>query len=128
MSEPRKKILLVDTDRELVAANRKLLEGAGYEVYAAYDTAGGIEEARAKKADLIILDTILDSPEDGFELCRQVRADDSLKGTHLLVLSAVSEKFQMAFEPDSMWLPADRVLEKPIEDEKLLAEVSGIIG
>lgn len=128
MSEPRKRILLVDADRELVAANKKLLEGAGYEVSAAYDTANGMEQALAGKADLIILDTIIDGPEDGFELCRQVRADDSLKGTHLMVLSAVGEKFQMAFEPDSMWLPADRVLEKPVDDETLLAEVSGIIG
>ncbi|MHC4711904.1 MAG: response regulator [Planctomycetota bacterium] len=128
MGEGRAKILLVDDDREFVAANKLLLEQAGYEVKVAYDGAGGFERARAEKADLVIMDIIMGSPEDGFELCRRIRADETLKASRLLVLTAVGQQFQMAFEPDGMWLPADRVLEKPIDPDALLREVEEILG
>jgi len=128
MSEGLAKILLVDDDREFVAANRLLLEQAGYQVSVAYDGADGLKRARADKADLVIMDIIMGSPEEGFELCRRIRADQTLKASRLLVLTAVGQQFQMAFEPDGMWLPADRFLEKPIDPDALLREVEEILG
>lgn len=128
MGGPPHRILLVDDDREFVAAQRLLLEQAGYQVSAAHDAGSGLELARAEKPDLVILDIIMGTPEEGFELCRDLRADESLSGSRLLVLSAVGQKFQMAFEPDGMWLPADRFLEKPIDPETLIAEVEKILG
>ena len=128
MSAPAKSVLLIDDDRELVTAHKLLLEEAGYRVSAAYDGRSGLELARAEKPDLVILDIIMGTPEAGFELCRELRADASLKNSRLLVLSAVGRQFQMAFEPDSLWLPADRFLEKPVDAETLLAEVRGMLG
>jgi len=128
MGTRAKTILLVDDDRVHVATNRLLFEKAGYSVSAAYDAESGLEVARAEKPDLVVLDVIMGSPEAGFELCRALRADKSLKGTRLLVLTAVAQEFQMAFEPDGMWLPADGFLEKPIEPDALLAEVEQILG
>ncbi len=123
-----KTILLVDDDRELVAAHKLLLEQAGYKVIVAYDGQSGLQSARAEKPDVVILDIIMGSPEEGFEVCRSMRDDPALKESRLLVLSAVGQKFQMAFEPDSLWLPADRVLEKPIDPDTLLAEVEQALG
>ena len=128
MSVPAKTILLIDDDREFVAAHKLLLQEAGYRVSAAYDGRSGLELARAEKPDLVILDVIMGSPEAGFELCRELRADESLKHSRLLVLSAVGRQFQMAFEPDSQWLPADRFIEKPVDAETLMAEVRGMLG
>jgi len=128
MSEPRKTILLVDDDRELVAAHKLLLEQAGYKVIVAYDGQSGLESARAEKPDCVILDIIMGSPEEGFEVCRALRADPSLADARLLVLTAVGQKFQMAFEPDRLWLPADRFLEKPIDPDTLVAEVEQVLG
>jgi DNA-binding response OmpR family regulator len=128
MNVPSKTILLIDDDREFVAAHKLLLQEAGYHVSAAYDGRNGLELARAEKPDLVIMDIIMGSPEAGFELCRQLRADESLKHSRLLVLSAVGRQFQMAFEPDSLWLPADRFLEKPVDAETFIAEVRGILG
>ena len=128
MSVATKSILLIDDDRAFVTAHKLLLEEAGYRVSAAYDGGSGLELARAEKPDLVILDVIMGSPEAGFELCRELRADESLKRTRLLVLSAVGRQFQMAFEPDSLWLPADRFLEKPVAAETLIAEVREMIG
>jgi DNA-binding response OmpR family regulator len=128
MSVPAKSILLIDDDRQFVAVHKLLLQEAGYRVSGAYDGRSGLELARAEKPDLVILDIIMGSPEAGFELCRELRADESLKHSRLLVLSAVGRQFQMAFEPDSLWLPADRFLEKPVDAETLIAEVRGMLG
>ncbi len=128
MGAQGKRVLLVDDDREFVAANSLLLQEAGYEVSAAYDAASGLETARSEKPDLVILDIIMGSPDEGFELCRNLRAEESLKECRLLVLTAVAQEFQMAFEPDGMWLPADRFLEKPIDPDTLIAEVRNILA
>jgi len=128
MSTPAKKtILLVDDDREFVAAQRLLLEQAGYRVIVAYDGESGLKSARAEKPDLVILDVIMGDPEAGFEVCRSIRADRSLAHCRLLILTGVGQQFQMAFEPDRLWLPADRLLEKPIDPDTLLAEVAQIL-
>ena len=128
MGAQAKSILLVDDDREFVAAHKLLLQEAGYEVSVAYDGQSGLQLARAQKPDLVILDIMMETPEDGFELCRTLRADESLKRSRLLVLTAVGRQFQMAFEPDNAWLPADRFLEKPVDPETLVAEVRGILN
>ena len=128
MGAQGKRVLLVDDDREFVAANSLLLQEAGYEVSAAYDAASGLETARSEKPYLVILDIIMGSPDEGFELCRNLRAEESLKECRLLVLTAVAQEFQMAFEPDGMWLPADRFLEKPIDPDTLIAEVRNILA
>lgn len=123
-----KTILLVDDDREFVAAHKLLLEQAGYKVIVAYDGQSGLQSARAEKPDVVILDVIMGSPEEGFEVCRRMRDDPALEASRLVVLTAVGQAFQMAFEPDSLWLPADRVLEKPIDPDTLLAEVAQVLG
>jgi len=128
MAARQSAILLVDDDREFVAAHKLLLQDAGYNVSVAYDGREGLAVARSEKPDLIILDVIMGSPEEGFELCRNLRDDQSLKDTRLLILTAVGEKFQMAFEPDGMWLPADLFLEKPVEPERLIAEVGRLLA
>ncbi len=128
MSEVPKRILLVDDDREFVAAHRLLLEQAGYTVAVAYDSESGLDCARKERPDLIVLDIIMGSPEEGFELCRNLRREDSLKDVRIMVLTVVCQKFQMAFEPDGMWLPADRFLEKPIDPDAFVAEVASILS
>jgi len=128
MSASPKKILLVDGDREFVAAHELLLRDAGYAVSAAHDGRSALEQARRERPDLVILDIIMGSPEEGFELCRALRNDQTLRDVKILVLTAVGQRFQMAFEPDGLWLPADRLLEKPVEPDALLAEVGQMLG
>ena len=123
-----KTILIVDDDHEIVVAHKLLLEDFGYHVFVAYDAQSGLKTARAVKPDLVIMDVIMDTPDAGFELCRNLHAEESLKDTRLLLVTAVAEKYQMSFEPGGMWLPADKFLEKPVDSETLLTEVGRILG
>ncbi|HIE16678.1 MAG TPA: response regulator, partial [Dehalococcoidia bacterium] len=57
--EGKRKILLVDDDKDFVEATKLVLESKPYEVIVAYDGDQALAEARQKKPDLIVLDIIM---------------------------------------------------------------------
>ena len=124
MSDSRK-ILLVDDDVDFVAANQALLEAEGYEVISAHTGSDGIELARSAKPDLMILDVMMTSDTEGFEVSRKLQDIPELKGLPVILLTGIRQAMSLpfGFEPDSEWLPVRVVLEKPIPPETLLGEV-----
>ena len=122
------KILLVDDDEAFLKANSLLLKNAGYDVLTAQDGRAGLAAAKEHKPDMVILDVIMGRPDAGFVLARAIRADRELEGTKVILLTAAGEHYQMLFEPDPQWLPVDKVLEKPIPPEDLLAEIARLLG
>ncbi len=129
MSNP-KTILIVDDDRDFVESNKDLLEAYGYRVIAAHDGASGLEMARAEKPDIMILDVMMATQTEGFEVARKIPQTPELKGLHVLLVTGVTKDLHLpfGFEPDETWLPVDRVLEKPIAPSRLLAEIQKVIG
>ncbi len=121
----KKLILLVDDDRDLVESNRLLLESEGFEVQVAYDGVSGVETARRIKPDLMILDVMMATDTEGFDVSRNIPKIPELQRLPVIVLTGIREKKELAygFEPDDTWLPCKAVLEKPVPPEKLLEEV-----
>ncbi len=78
------RILLVEDDPVLSEALRFNLEREGYELLGAADGLSGLELARTRRPDLIILDLMLPKL-DGLSLCRMVRRDDPVP---IIILSA----------------------------------------
>ena len=122
------KVLLVDDDVAFLKANSLLLEAAGFEVVTAEDGRAGLAAAREHKPDVIVSDVIMSRPDEGFALARAIRADDELAGVKLLVLTAAGQRYQMLFEPDDLWLPVDKVLEKPATGDELAAEIRSLLA
>ena len=122
------KVLLVDDDVAFLKANSLLLEAAGFEVVTAEDGRVGLAAAREHKPDVIVSDVIMSRPDEGFALARAIRADDELAGVKLLVLTAAGQRYQMLFEPDDLWLPVDKVLEKPATGDELAAEIRSLLA
>lgn len=119
------KVLLVDDDPDFIAINRIAVEAAGYTVVTARSRATGIETARAEKPDVIVLDVMMDTPTDGFELARELRGDADLRETPLIMLTAVNqEDIPFRFDRDESWLPVDTFLDKPVEPDRLVAEIA----
>jgi len=127
MSE-RPKVLLVDDDAGFLKAMSLLLEDAGYEVFTAQDGRSGLAAAMEHQPSVIVLDVIMRRPDEGFILARALRAEPGLSNVRLLVLTAAGRHYQMLFEPDDLWLPVDRVLEKPVTGEELIAEISRLLA
>jgi DNA-binding response OmpR family regulator len=67
------KILMIDDDPDIVMATRIPLEAKGYEFYAASDASEGLEKVKALKPDLIILDVMMETATDGFQLSLKLR-------------------------------------------------------
>ncbi len=119
------KILVVDDDIEFVESNRDLLEAHGYDVIVAHDGRSGFDLACRERPNLMILDVVMASATEGFEIARMVRAESSLSAMRVLLVTGVSKAMDLPFrlEPNDTWLPVNRVLEKPIQPRQLLAEI-----
>jgi len=124
----KQKVLLVDDDVGFLAANSLLLQEAGFEVTTAQDGRTGLAAAREQRPDLVVIDVMMSRPDEGFALARALRGEPALAGTALLVVTAAGERYQMLFEPDDLWLPVDKVLEKPTAGDELVAEVSRLLA
>jgi len=122
------KVLLVDDDVGFLKATSLVLEHAGYDVITAKDGQAGLAAAREHHPDVIVVDVIMNQPDEGFVLARTIRGDADLAGARVLVLTAAGQQYQMLFEPDEQWLPVDKVLEKPIMGDQLADEIAAVLG
>ncbi len=121
----KKKILIVDDDPAFVESNKELLEAEGYEVITAANGTEGLKKAELEKPDLMILDVMMATETEGFEISRKIPQNKNFKNMKVLLVTGVRAalKLPFSFEPDETWLPVDTVLEKPIAPENLLAEI-----
>ena len=125
-----KKILMIDDDPEFVDATSNLLDAKGYEVITAQNGKDGVEKAKAKKPNLILLDVMMTTKSEGFDVAREMHKDETLKKTPVIMITGVRKEMNLpfGFEPDATWLPVEQVLEKPVRPDVLLEAVSKVIG
>ncbi len=124
----KKKVLVVDDEKELVEVTRVLLESNGYEVAAAYSGEECKQAVKAGKPDVIILDVMMETTSAGFDVARWLREQDDTKQIPVIMLTAVNQNVPWRFGTDEVWLPVDVFLDKPVSPEKLLREVEKITG
>ena len=116
-------ILLVDDDADFVDMNRILLESNGYRVRTAYSGRQCIAEVSAHRPDVIILDMVMESREDGFDVSRELRNSEHTRRIPLIMITSVNDSIPFRLEPDRTWLPVDALLEKPVDPQLLLSVV-----
>jgi CheY-like chemotaxis protein len=124
------KIVVVDDDRDIRDTLQLILEGKQYEVFTASDKTEGMQTIKEQKPDLAILDVMMSSWQDGFELSRELKGDPELKEMPILMLTGVKEQTGVDFKPsagDPTWLPVDGFLEKPVRPDILLEEVAKLL-
>ena len=119
------KILVIDDDADFREVCRLWLEPAGFEVCEAADPAQGFEQVRAVRPDLVILDVLMPSQYEGFEVARRIREELGLRELPILMLTAVHDvkKPPYRFAPDDTYLPVDAFLDKPVAPDDLVRKV-----
>jgi CheY-like chemotaxis protein len=125
------RILIVDDDVDLTKALKVTLESRKYTVVTAADRTEGMEKAQAQKPDLFILDVMMGTWQDGFEMSRELKKDPRFKDTPILMLTSIEERTGIEFKStagDPNWLPVEGFMEKPVEPEALLAEVERLLA
>ncbi|MBI3360170.1 MAG: response regulator transcription factor [Chloroflexi bacterium] len=115
-----RKILIVEDDRKIADLIRLYLERDGYHVVMAYDGREGLELARSKRPDLIVLDLMLPRM-DGLEVCRAIRAEAN---TPIIMLTAKTTEEDKLTGLD---LGADDYITKPFSPREVVARVRAVL-
>jgi len=129
------KILIIDDDPDLVESIRITLEANDFEVHSAHNGPEGLMLVKKFHPDLIILDVMMDSITEGFQVSQQLRSPDpeseyrAFSNIPILMLTGVSQKMHMKFSPqdDGDYLPVDEFVDKPIRLEFLLEKIRKLI-
>jgi len=111
-------VLLVEDDRTLREAIRYNLISQGYNVYSTEDGAEGLNIARSKAVDLILLDLMLPKL-NGLEVCKTLRRDGSI--LPIIMLTAKDSEFDKVYGIES---GADDYITKPFSMRELMARIS----
>jgi DNA-binding response OmpR family regulator len=115
-----RKVAIIDDEPDIVTYLTSALQDNGFDVVSATNAYDGFEIIRAERPDLVCLD-ILMPEETGFSLYRRIKEDTILKGTRVLIISALSMENEMipvrqAKTSDSpVSLKPDGFIEKPID-------------
>lgn len=83
------KILVVDDDMDVINVLEPMLNHEGYEVLTAYNKQEGLEIARREKPDLAILDVMMTTQYEGFELAKEFVDDPELRGIATLMETSI---------------------------------------
>ena len=115
----RKKILIVDDERDIVKAVTIRLQISGYEVVTAFDGAQGVFMAHKEKPDLVILDIRMPAG-DGFSVAEQLKK--STETFHIPIIFLTGSPERNAQEK-AHELGARFYIKKPYDPEELLDAV-----
>ncbi|HZQ49517.1 MAG TPA: response regulator [Candidatus Dormibacteraeota bacterium] len=111
--QPPRSALIVDADESIRELLQSVLEVGGFEVRAVDDGEHAIAELEAHRPDLLITNLALQNMS-GNELMGYVRADRTLAGIPIMVVSGHLDVIRLDHEPDG-------VIHKPFDAQELLA-------
>jgi len=123
MKPDSKKILIVDDDQDIRSALRKILESSGYFVAEAASGKEGFEKADSELPDLIIIDVIMETFSEGFNLIQRLVTNERTKNIPRILLTAlgIQQDLDMIFPAE---IGTMSILQKPVEKDVLLKVVS----
>ncbi len=119
----RKRILLVDDDREIVEAVKIALETAGYDVRVARDGNQGLAMAEREDPDLVVLDMMMPK-RSGFLVLEKLRRTRSVPLRIIMVTANEGSRHKAYAE----MLGVDDYIRKPFPMERLLESVRRLLA
>ena len=128
------KILIIDDDPDIVTAVQLTLENAGHKVVSAGSGKEGLEKVKSEKPALVILDVMMETHTEGFQLALKLHSPDpaselrQFKDLPILMLTAIHSTTPMRYEPDIDYLPVELFVDKPIDPDDLVKKVNWVLG
>lgn len=87
--EAKKRILIVDDDIDIITAVKSVLSAKGYEVISANNKNEGLAKIKSEKPDLAILDVMMTTPYEGFELAKELTENPDLKDLPIIIQTSI---------------------------------------
>ena len=116
--------LIVEDEESILLSLEFLLTEEGYSVVTAKDGAAALNAAAAQTPDLVLLDVMLPHI-DGFEVCRQMRANPLLKNTRIMMVTARGRESEVEH---GLSLGADAFLSKPFSTRELMEKIRSLLA
>ena len=98
------KVLIADDEPNIVVSLEFLMKREGYEVVVARDGQQALEAIRRERPQLVLLDAMMPGMT-GFDVCEAVRADEAVRDTRILMLTAKGRDTDVAAGPASAPMP-----------------------
>jgi two-component system response regulator VicR len=121
----KKKILCIEDEMEMIDLMRLILERRGFDFVGAEGGEEGLDKIRAEKPDLILLDLMMPGV-DGWEVYRQLKADEELQDIPVIVVTAKAQSIDKV-----LGLHIARVedyITKPFGPQELLESIRRVFG
>jgi DNA-binding response OmpR family regulator len=118
------KILIADDEPNILISLEYLMKREGFMVSVAHDGQQAIDAIRRDRPDLVLLDAMMPH-KSGFEVCQDVRADESLQRTRIVMLTAKGRDTDQA---KGLALGADAYVTKPFSTRELVAKVRAMLA
>jgi DNA-binding response OmpR family regulator len=113
---PKPKVLIIDDSPTIRLIVKGVFERAGFDVSFASEGSEGVRLALMNPPNIIILDIMMEGLQ-GFEVCRMLRANSSMRRTAIIIISGKS------YKPDidrAIELGADSYVVKPFTPDEIL--------
>lgn len=119
----KEKILIVDDEEHILELLKFNLLNAGYDVFTASDGIDAVKVAKTEKPSLVLLDLMIPGM-DGFDVCKEIKRDNDLRKTSIIMLTAKGEELDKIL---GLELGADDYITKPFSVRELLARVKAVL-
>ena len=113
-------VLVVEDDQNIRELLQMYLEKEGYAVTLAADGRQGLEKFRAISPDIVLLDIMMPGM-DGWEVCRNIRAESKTPVIMLTAKGETDDKVQ------GLKTGADDYITKPFEMKEVLARIEAVL-
>jgi CheY-like chemotaxis protein len=132
------KILLVDDDPKVRRSVEVALQAAGHEVCQAAGPDEALEVAAEAQPDLMLVDVMMPSGTEGFQLVWKVRTleDERLRDVPIIMVTGIHEQIGLRFYPEETdgtyeageFLPVQGWLDKPVRVAELHEKIESVLG
>lgn len=130
------KILVVDDDEDFLFTVRTILaKKPEYQIFEARSGKECLQEIQKIEPDLILLDVIMETDTDGFNIAQQIKSQDpnspysKFKDLPIIFLTSVEQKTRLRFADKigTSLMPSDDFITKPIKPSDLLARIEEVL-
>src|SRR5579862_6783949 len=117
------RILMIEDEKDIVDLVQYNFRKAGFDIESFSRGRDGLESLRRRPADLVLLDILLPD-QDGFEVCRRLRADERLKTVPVIFLTAKGEEIDRIL---GLEMGGDDYVVKPFSPRELVARAKAVM-
>ena len=125
VEENKKVVVCIEDEPEMIDLIKLILRRAEFDLVGAVGGLEGLETVRDLKPDLVLLDLMMPDM-DGWEVYRQMKADDALKHVPVIVVTAKAQSIDRVL--GLHLAKVDDYITKPFSPQELLESVSEILG